>query len=308
MMIVLLVGCFVTVGLTVAGIGYWFLRRPANAEDAREAAQVASILREPEPQEEDGRAALTETLKAIGERFAATQSAKNPYARKLLQAGYRQASAPQVFYGAKCALAALVALPLAVWSGAQGQGVSGSLMAALGGAGFAWFLPDRILEWRMRRRQQNLKRGLPPALDLMVLGLEAGQALDSVMAETARELRRAYPELAAEFASVPGEIRAGNSRVEVLRALGFRNQEPELTKVLNLLVDGDRFGTSLAPALRDHARFLRTRRRQEAQEQARKTSVKLVFPVFFLIFPSVLLVTLGPAVLTLMGSLDKLFQ
>ena len=308
MMLFLLIGCFLTVTAAVAGIGYWFLRRPENVDEARANAEIATLVRAPVVREELEAAPLTDTLKTIGEKFAAAQSPKNPFARKLLQAGYRHPAAPQIFYGAKCALAAAIALPLAVWGGVTGDGLSGALGAAVGGGGFAWFVPDRVLEWRVRRRQQNLKRALPPSLDLMVLGLEAGQGIDSVLADTAREFRRAYPEIAAEFASVAGEIKAGNTRVDVLRSLAYRNQEPELTKLINLLVDGDRFGTSLAPALRDHARYLRTRRRQEAQEQARKTSVKLVFPVFFLIFPSVLLVTLGPAVLTLMGSLSRLLQ
>ena len=89
----------------------------------------------------------------------------------------------------------------------------------------------------------------------------------------------------------------------MLTNLARRNEEPELTKLVNLLADADRFGSSLAPALRTHARYMRTRRRQLAQEQARKTTVKLVFPVFFLIFPSVLVVTLGPAVISLYSSL-----
>lgn len=308
-MILLLIGCFISVLLTVGAIGYWFLRQPEKAAETRESEATPSILLEPIGRDtETLSSSLADTLKTIGERFAASGSAASPYAKKLLMAGYRNPSAGAIFYGVKCLLAAVVALPLAVWSGAQGQGISGGLLAALGGGGFAWFVPDRILEWQMRRRQGNLRRSLPPALDLMVLGLEAGQGLDQVMADTSRELRRAYPELALEFASVPGEIRAGKARVEVLKTVAFRNQEPELSKVINLLIDGDRFGTSLAPALRDHARHMRTRRRQDAQEQARKTSVKLVFPVFFLIFPSVLLVTLGPAVLTLMGSLQKMLE
>ncbi|MGC4051709.1 MAG: type II secretion system F family protein [Paludibaculum sp.] len=116
--------------------------------------------------------------------------------------------------------------------------------------------------------------------------------------ETSRELRGIYPELSSEFAQVQVELRAGRSRSEVLYSLGQRTNSMELRKLSTVLIDSDRFGTSLGPALRNHARYLRTRRRHKAQESARKLSVKLIFPVFFLIMPAVFVITLGPAVLT----------
>jgi len=104
------------------------------------------------------------------------------------------------------------------------------------------------------------------------------------------------------------ELRTGSSRADSFRALGARNKEPELRKLANLLVDSDRFGVSIGPALRSHAKYLRTRFRQQAQEKARKVGVKLIFPVFFLIFPSVLLVTLGPACIMMFQQLKTLVQ
>jgi tight adherence protein C len=301
-MILALVGCFFLVLLAVAGAGYWFLQDPPKPKDDED---TPSVLIEPlaeQPKEKPVAAALA----TIGQRVPAAQVAAHPHAKKLQAAGYRHPSALAIFYGVKCVLAAALALGAAVLAGVQGQDLSSSLLAALALGGFAYLLPDRVLGIQIARRAQALRRALPPAIDLMVLGLEAGQPLDQVLADTSRELRGAYKELSAEFATVPLELRAGNSRMEVLRNLGHRNQDPELTKLVNLLIDGDRFGTSLAPALRNHARYLRTRRRQQVQEQARKTSVKLVFPVFFLIFPSVLLVTLGPAVLQMMTAFEQM--
>jgi tight adherence protein C len=127
--------------------------------------------------------------------------------------------------------------------------------------------------------------------------------LNVAILDASSELRQAYPDLSAELAQVHLELRAGKSRSEALYHLGERNSEPELRKLANVLIDSDRFGTSLGPALRAHAKYLRTRMRQQAQEAARRVAVKLVFPVFFLIFPSVLLVTLGPAVLNMMAQL-----
>jgi tight adherence protein C len=123
------------------------------------------------------------------------------------------------------------------------------------------------------------------------------------MAETSRGILTGYPDLAEELNQVCLELKAGSSRSDVLWGLAERSGDVEVRKLVVLLIDTDRFGTSLAPALRSHAKYLRTRRRQKAQETARKLSVKLVFPVFFLIFPSILLVTLGPAVIAVFSQL-----
>jgi tight adherence protein C len=140
----------------------------------------------------------------------------------------------------------------------------------------------------------------------MVLAMEAGQALDQSIADTSRGLKRTHPDLSAEFAQLYLELRTGGVRADSFRAMAARNKEPELRRFANLLVDSDRFGVSIGPALRTHAKHLRTRFRQQAQEKARKVGVKLIFPVFFLIFPSVLLVTLGPACIMMMQQLKNL--
>ena len=131
----------------------------------------------------------------------------------------------------------------------------------------------------------------------MVLAVEAGQGLDAAILDTSRGLRITYPDLAAEFTQLQLELRANTTRADALRNFVDRSRDMELRKFANLLIDTDRFGTSLGPALKTHARYLRIRFRQIAQEKARKVGVKLIFPVFFLIFPSVILVTLGPAVI-----------
>ena len=123
--------------------------------------------------------------------------------------------------------------------------------------------------------------------------MEAGQSLDQSMADASRSLQRTHPDLSAELAQLYLELKTATSRADSFHAFGARSKEPELRKLANLLADSDRFGTSIGPALRSHSKYLRTRFRQQAQERARKVGVKLIFPVFFLIFPSVLLVTLG---------------
>ena len=169
-------------------------------------------------------------------------------------------------------------------------------------------LQEPLHDQPRRARARRLRSAIPAALDLMVLGMEAGQSLDQSIADASRGLKRTNPDLSGELAQLYLELKASNSRVDSFRSFGSRNKEPELRKLASLLIDSDRFGSTLAPALRSHAKYLRTRFRQQAQETARKVGVKLIFPVFFLIFPSVLLVTLGPACILMYSQLQKLLQ
>ncbi|HBY60613.1 MAG TPA: type II secretion system protein [Solibacterales bacterium] len=271
----------------VAAAGYWFLTRP------RPAAVLPSGLGGEEP------SLLAHTFRVIGETVPAVERPRHPVRARLEAAGYRQPSAPAIFFGVKTAAAALVAAALGWTTVLVRQELLVSMLAAAMGVGVGYLLPDRVLTLLIRRRGDRLRRGLPSALDLMVLAVEAGAPLDQAVLDCSRELRGVFPELSEEFNAAYLELRAGKMRVEVLDRLAARNREPELKKLTALLIDSDRFGTSLGPALRSHAAHLRTRRRQRAQEAARKVGVKLVFPVFFLIFPSVLAVTLGPALIKL---------
>ncbi len=243
-------------------------------------------------------AGLEQSMFVIGELAPRSRAVRDPLRSQLLAAGFRTPHAPAVLYGTKVATALVLSLVLG-WVGLlDKESLSLSLILAVCGAGFGFLLPDRVLDARIKRRRLELERALPNALDLLVLSVEAGQSLDNALIETSRELRAVYPDLAGEFGQVQVETRAGRSRSEVLYALGQRTDSAEIKKLAKVLVDSDRFGTSLGPALRTHSRYLRTRRRLEAQEAARKLSVKLIFPVFFLIMPSIFVITLGPAVLT----------
>jgi tight adherence protein C len=217
--------------------------------------------------------------------------------QRLGAAGYRAPSAPNVFYGIKTAAALAFALILG-WVGLlDNESPAAAILLAVCGLGFGYLLPERILDARIRQRNARIERAIPSALDLMVLSVEAGQPLDTALFETGKELRHLYPDLAAEFAQLQYEMRAGRSRAEVLHAMGARTGSQELKKFAVTLTDNDRFGTSLGPTLRTHARYLRASRRNKAQESARKLSVKLIFPVFFLIMPAIFVITLGPSVL-----------
>jgi tight adherence protein C len=254
--------------------------------------------------QEDG--PIRETLEKIGSILPAAKDLDHPVRRRLIAAGYRSPDALQAFFGLKAVAALSGALGLFYLGALAAADLMTGLLAAFCGGGAGYLIPERLLTVVENRRKQRLRQGLPAALDLLVLGLEAGQGLDSALLETSRELKRVYPELSEELALAHLESRAGQSRGDVLGRLAQRTAEPEVKKLTNLLLDGDRFGTPLGPALRNHAQYTRLRRKQMAQEAARKTSVKLVFPVFFLIFPCVLLVTLGPAALRLMQGMAKM--
>ena len=296
-------GFFAFVMLAVTAAGYLFLRGTTETRRAQIPAGLST-----EPALPPSRAAFLGLFRSIGESFPAAKNEKNPYRAKLAYAGYRWPSALPVFYGIKCG-SALFAAGLLGTLALFYQGDSSTMpLPMICGACFGFMLPDRILSSRTSARSRRLRSAVPPALDLMVLGMEAGQSLDQSIADASRGLNRTHPDLSAELAQLYLELKTSSSRANAFRSLGARNREPELRRLANLLIDSDRFGVSLAPALRSHAKYLRLRFRQLAQESARKVGVKLVFPVFFLIFPSVLLVTLGPACMMMFQQLKAMLQ
>jgi len=213
-----------------------------------------------------------------------------------------------IFYGIKCGSALFFAGLLGIAALIYQKQPALTPVPMICGLGIGFLLPDRVLGSRVRARGQRLRSAIPPALDLMVLAMEAGQSLDQSIADASRGLKRNYPDLSAELAQLYMELRTGGSRADSFRALAARNKDPELRKLSNLLIDSDRYGVTIGPALRTHAKYLRTRFRQQAQEKARKVGVKLIFPVFFLIFPSVLLVTLGPACMMMYEQLNSMLK
>jgi tight adherence protein C len=170
---------------------------------------------------------------------------------------------------------------------------------ALMGSGVAagWILPRFILEKKVAKRQEIIRLSLPDALDLMVVSVEAGLGLDQAIQHVGRELQQSHPQLSEELSLITLEMRAGQRRADALRNLAERTGEPEIRKLTAILIQNDRFGTSMGESLRNHSDFLRVRRRQEAEERAGKVGVKLVFPIFFFILPSMMIVAAGPGLL-----------
>ena len=210
--------------------------------------------------------------------------------RRLTTAGYRSLTAA-VLYGAAEAIlpfalagATLLALGLSKW------------FIALFVAAIGYMLPGFWLSRETTLRQKQIRNGLPDALDLMIVCIEAGSGIDQSLSKTSDELDISYPALADELRLITTEMRAGKPRLEAFKNFASRTKVDEVRSLVSMLVQTDRFGTSIAMALRTHAEVARTKRRQNAEERAAKIGVKLVFPLVFCLFPSLYVAILGPAV------------
>jgi len=211
----------------------------------------------------------------------------------LIQAGYRDARHVNIYFGLRALFAGLGLATVVVVTGFN------SPLLLVGVTALGFFIPRFFLKRAMQERQRRVRLGLADALDLTVICVEAGLALDQAMMRVGEDLRHAHPELSAEFHLFNLETRAGKPRVEALRNLAARTGVDDIRSLVGTLIQTDRFGTSVAQALRVHSDSLRTERRQRAEEQAAKTTVKMIIPLVLFVLPSLIFVTVGPAVIQL---------
>lgn len=218
----------------------------------------------------------------------------NAMQRRLIRAGLKTPNALKVLYGSKVLLG--VALPLLMSLAVANSEAepTNKIAAVLCAAAAGFFGPNEFVKIKSQRRQKEVQRGLPNALDLLVVCVESGLGLDQAIIQVAKELEHAHKEITEEFAMVNLELKAGKRRVEALRNLADRTAVDDLKKLVAVLIQADRFGTGIAQSLRAHADFMRVQARQVAEEKAAKLGVKLVFPIFFCILPSLFVVTVGP--------------
>jgi tight adherence protein C len=219
--------------------------------------------------------------------------------RRMARAGFKNsAKAAAVFAAMEIILPITFALVTVSFLGVIRGGIFAVLAAAIGYA-----LPGFVLARKTAQRQKQIENGLPDALDLLIVCVEAGAGLDAAIVKASEELSIAYPALADEFRLITTETRAGKPRLEAFRNFAQRTGVEDVRALVAMLVQTDRFGTSIAQALRTHAATARTKRRQRAEERAAKLGVKLVFPLVFCLFPALYVVVLGPAVIKIMHSL-----
>jgi tight adherence protein C len=218
----------------------------------------------------------------------------------LIQAGYRDEQHVSIYRGLRVLFAAIGFFSVFLVSGFD------SPLLLLGLFAFGFFIPRFLLKKKIQERQRRIRLALPDALDLTVICVEAGLPLDQALYRVGEDLSYAHPDLSTEFHLFNLETRAGKPRVEALRNLAARTGVEDVRALVGTLVQTDRFGTSVAQALRVHSDSLRTERRQRAEEQAAKTTVKMIIPLVLFVMPSLIFVTVGPAVIQLMRLLMPL--
>jgi tight adherence protein C len=221
--------------------------------------------------------------------------------KRLIRAGFRKDSAIKIFYGAKVvAMTTLSAISLV--SGLANLNYFFVILIAFG---MGFMAPDFWLRMRISSRKRLIRRGLPDVLDLLIVCVEAGLSLDQAVVRTSEELNRSNSAIGEELSMVVLEQRAGCPRIDAWKHLADRTNEGSVRSVVSTLIQSEQFGTSIAKTLRVHSETLRTKRVQQIEEQAAKTGIKILFPLVLLIFPSVFVVTLGPAVILMMESFSK---
>jgi tight adherence protein C len=291
---------FLVIAVAGAAFGMRFYVQP---KEAIERVTGATVENEMDQAPTHPSLVFREVVKKLGDLIPASPKDVSVMQRRLIRAGIRTPSALKYLYGAK--VAGGITLPLlmtaAVAGSAADPGNKFMAIAVAGAAGF--FGPNEFVRMKAKRRQKEISRGLPNALDLMVVCVESGLGLDQAIVQVAKELEHAHPDISEEFALVNLELKAGKRRVEALRNLSERTASDDLKKLVAVLIQADRFGTGVAQSLRAHSEFMRVQTRQTAEEKAAKLGVKLVFPIFFCILPSLFVVTVGPVVVKIMREL-----
>jgi tight adherence protein C len=243
--------------------------------------------------------AFRDALMKIGEMMPASPADLGTIQKRLHAAGLRAPKAFKVFLGTKVLCTLL--FPIVAWIACTEFAVrtDSKLLLIVFGAGLGYLGPNEFLNHLVKRRRKRIEKALPNALDLLVVCVESGLGLDQAITQVSRELRDSYPELSLEFAVTNLEMRHGKRRAEALKNLGTRTDVDDVKKLVSTLIQADRFGTSISQTLRTHSEFMRLTSRQRAEEKAAKMGIKLVFPVFFCILPSLFVVTVGPVIVTI---------
>jgi tight adherence protein C len=234
--------------------------------------------------------AVMGALKRLGEKAPKSPKEMGSLRLRLVQAGFRRDEALTIFFGMR------VAFSLGLFALFSTSILSRpNIMVALGGLGLGYILPGMLLARMAKRRSHGIRLALADMLDLLVVSVEAGLGLDQALQRVGQELAFAYPALSDELKLINLELRAGKPRSEALRNLADRTGVDDLSSLVTMLIQTDKFGTSVAQSLRVYSETLRTKRRQRAEEAAAKTGVKMVFPLVTCIFPAIWVITIGPA-------------
>ena len=294
----------------IAALGWlatdWLVRRNSRAEERLDEFRDPMARKRREEAGGKGKKndAVSRMLKAASPTLAKplqpkTEKEQSKLKLKLGYAGFRGEAAPQIFLGMKIVM---LAIGLVLGGGATlflYGFTQGALIRLVLIAGGMFYFPDSIIWWLGKKRKEAIFLGLPDALDLMVVCVEAGLGLDQAMRKVAEEMKKSYRVIAEEFSLCNLQLQMGRARTHVLQELGSRSGVEDLKSLSSILIQADKFGSSIAQALRVQSDSMRTRRRQIAEEKAAKTAVKLIFPLVLFIFPGIFVVLVGPAAITM---------
>jgi tight adherence protein C len=310
MLLIITISTFVCISLAMLGV-YWLLYRPQSAaterlkklrETSGGSGSVAVSIIEQHSGEKFTERIATPLNKLVPASAAEVQKLQ----KKLMQAGFRSRNAPIIYRTVQ--LVTMTALPLtvAVVCAILAKPLNSAFIFVLLGFVAGFFLPRYVLGRLIRSRQLRVRWGLADALDLMVISIEAGLGLNAAMLKVSSELKEVHPDISEEFEMANLEIRVGRERDEALRNLAERTGVDDLRSLVAMLIQTDRFGTSIAKAIRSFSDSLRTKRRQRAEQAAQKAAVKLLFPLACFLFPTLFIAILGPAILQLMDTFSRM--
>jgi tight adherence protein C len=293
------IATFLATGIVVSALIYAFSSSRGAVAQRLGELNVAGTRTVEKGFREQQRERTQKLLEKLGKLVPSGSKDESRTRRMLIRAGYRGSDTIYMMHASK------VILPLVLVGGLWSSGLiwMNPVFLSIAGILVGFLGPEFWLTWRVRARQRLIRLGLPDALDLLVVCVEAGLGLDQAMLRVAEEIQIVHPRLSEELQIVILEMRMGKSRVEALRELSARTGVEEIKALATMLIQTDRFGTSVAQSLRVHSDNLRTRRRQRAEEMAAKTTVKMVGPLVFFIFPALFLVIFGPAVISIMRTL-----
>ncbi|MBV8867525.1 MAG: type II secretion system F family protein [Acidobacteriaceae bacterium] len=298
---------FVVLVSAITAFGYVQFAKPANMLDQLETSTSTEIAF---PQkgalEAKSASGMAKLLESVGRLLPYSPRDIGAMKRQLGAAGFRSAYVAYSYLGIKLFACAFLLLPTLLLRDHLTANPLNRLIFPIGAALAGFLGPGFVLGQLVKKRQEKIRLALPDVLDMLVISTEAGCALDKAMINVAREFKTFHPVISEELRLVNMEMLAGGSRVEALRNFALRTGEEELKKLVAILIQTDRFGTSVAEALRTQSEFMRVRRRQMAEERAGKVGVKLVFPIFFFCMPSLTLIVAGPGMMQLFKSLPAI--
>jgi tight adherence protein C len=273
-----------------------------DAMAGRPAVLEERVRRRVEPEDEESVSTwhslvdrMTRIFRPLGEVIPRSTEEMSRQERRLVQAGIRRRDSAIIFNGSKLALAILLLAVFAVTGRLQESPFLYIVLPVLIGA----MVPDLLLAWKIRDRKERIQLGIPDALDLTVVCVEAGLGLDQSLMRIGQEIRNIHPDLSDELRLMNLEVNAGKSRAQSMRNLASRTEVDDLRALMAVLIQTDRFGTSVAQSLRVFSDSLRTKRRQRAEERAAKTTIKMIPPLVLFILPAMFIVVLAPAIITL---------